>query len=141
MDKNDPCPCGSGHPLEGCCGRFTDAHEQPATAEQLMRSRYTAYTLGREDYLRETWHPTTRRQDLKLDEPVTWLGLKILRTEAGGVTDNHGLVEFVARYKVAGRAHRLHEISRFQRRNGRWVYVTGEAGPSGGPAGEQPHVK
>lgn len=102
----------------------------PRTAEQLMRSRYTAYTLGRLDYLRETWHPTTRRSDLDRSESVTWLGLKVLHTEAGGADDDRGLVEFVARYKIAGRAHRLHEISRFHRRGGRWLYVDGETGPT-----------
>ena len=95
-----------------------------------MRARYSAYTQGRADYLSATWHPTTRRQTLDLDEPVTWLGLKVLRTEAGGPQDRDGKVEFVARYKVDGQAHRLHEISRFLRREGRWFYVDGEPGPT-----------
>lgn len=92
-----------------------------------MRSRYTAYRLGRENYLRATWHPATRRQSLDLDEKVKWLGLKIVRTCDGGPLDNEGLVEFVARYKIAGRAHRLREVSRFVRMNGLWVYVNAEA--------------
>lgn len=95
-----------------------------------MRARYTAYTLGREDYLSATWHPTTRRENAGLDEAVTWLGLSILRTQAGGVDDNEGRVEFVARYKIGERAHRLHELSRFLRRDGQWLYVDGEMGPS-----------
>ena len=94
-----------------------------------MRSRYTAYTLGREDYLSATWHPTTRRQDLALDENVKWLELKIVRVREGGPQDKEGLVEFVARYKIGGRAHRMQETSRFVRRNGRWFYVNGEATP------------
>jgi SEC-C motif-containing protein len=93
-----------------------------------MRSRYTAYTLGRADYLTQTWHPTTRRRDIDVDDSLTWLRLDILRTEAGRAGDTHGLVEFIARYKIAGKAHRLHEISRFQRRDGRWFYVSGENG-------------
>jgi len=131
MSEPDTCPCGSGGTYEACCRRFIDGDAFPETAEELMRSRYTAYTLGRGDYLRSTWHPTTRRTDLQLDDPVTWLGLEIKRTEAGGPRDREGVVEFVARYKIGGRAHRLHEISRFVRRAGRWVYVAGEAGPSG----------
>lgn len=95
-----------------------------------MRSRYSAYTLARGDYLRATWHPTTRREDLGLDEPVTWLGLEVIRLEAGGNEDQEGHVEFLARYKIGGRAHRLHEVSRFVRRNGQWLYVSGEPGPS-----------
>ena len=94
-----------------------------------MRSRYTAYTLHRADYLTRTWHPTTRRRNLDVDEALKWLRLEILRTEAGGPDDAEGLVEFVARYKVAGRAYRLHEISRFKKRDGQWFYVDGEPGP------------
>ena len=130
MTEPTPCPCGSGKPYSDCCEPLISGAQTAASPEALMRSRYTAYTLGRGDYLHETWHPTTRRGELDLGEPVSWLGLKILRTEDGGVTDSRGLVEFVARYRVEGRAHRLHEISRFQRRRGRWVYVDGEPGPT-----------
>jgi SEC-C motif-containing protein len=94
-----------------------------------MRSRYTAYTQGNADWLRETWHPATRRTTLDLDDDVRWLGLKILSTQAGGPEDNRGTVAFVARYKIDGRAHRLHERSRFQRRDGRWYYVDGDLEP------------
>lgn len=94
-----------------------------------MRSRYTAYVLGRADYLQATWHPTTRKSDLDLDSPVTWLGLKIVSTRDGNSTDKEGWVEFVARYKIGGRAHRLHEVSRFVRRDGSWFYVSGEVEP------------
>jgi SEC-C motif-containing protein len=96
-----------------------------------MRSRYSAYARGNADYLRATWHPTTRRQDLRLHEPVTWIGLSIERTEAGGPDDGEGRVEFVARYKIGGRAHRLRETSRFVRRDDRWYYVDGETDPAG----------
>jgi SEC-C motif-containing protein len=130
MRSGDACLCGSGETFGTCCGRFVEGDGSPDTAEQLMRSRYTAYTLGREDYLRATWHPTTRREDLQLAEPVTWLGLRILRTEGGGAHDEAGVVEFVARYKIGGRVYRFHEVSRFVRRGGRWLYVDGEPGPS-----------
>jgi len=124
------CPCDSGEDYADCCGRFIEDGIVPDTAEELMRSRYTAYSFGDADYLYATWHPTTRRKDLQLDEPVNWLGLEIKRTEAGGPEDREGLVEFIARYKIGGRAHRLHETSRFLRRDGRWCYVDGEVGPS-----------
>ena len=90
-----------------------------------MRSRYTAYTLAHRDYLLRTWHPRTRPQTLTLDPAQRWLGLKIRSTEAGGEEDATGRVEFVARYKTAGRGHRLHEDSRFERVAGQWVYVDG----------------
>jgi SEC-C motif domain protein len=87
-----------------------------------MRSRYVAYTRGRTDYLLRTWHPSTRPSALDL-EPVRWLGLQVCRVEAGAAADRDGIVEFVARYKIGGRAHRLHETSRFVREDGRWFYV------------------
>lgn len=92
-----------------------------------MRSRYSAYVLGLEAYLRNTWHPSTCPADLSLDaEGVKWIGLDVRRCERGGPSDEEGIVEFVARYKVQGRAHRLREISRFVRKDGRWHYVDGE---------------
>ena len=60
---------------------------------------------------------------------MRWLGLKILATDAGGPEDAHGTVEFVARYKIDGRARRLHERSRFRRRDGRWFYLDGDLAP------------
>ena len=91
-----------------------------------MRSRYTAYTLQREDYLLATWHSATRPSALGLaeDVPTQWIGLQVKRHEQ---TDaEHARVEFVARYKMNGRAYRLHEISRFVRENEKWFYVDGE---------------
>ena len=90
-----------------------------------MRSRYAAYVLGLEPYLLATWHPSTRPAELKLDEDQPrWLGLSIKRHEVQD--ENNAIVEFVARYKVGGRAYRLHEISRFVREDGCWFYVDGD---------------
>jgi SEC-C motif-containing protein len=91
-----------------------------------MRSRYTAYTLLNENYLLATWHSSTRPAGLGLaDEATTkWLGLEIKRQEQ--LDAENALVEFDARYKVNGRAHRLQEISRFVREDGLWFYVDGE---------------
>jgi SEC-C motif-containing protein len=128
MKQPDNCPCGSGHPYAQCCGRYIDGGEQPATAEQLMRSRYTAFVLVKENYLRASWHPSTCPADLgvAVTDAVHWLGLQIKRTQAGGPSDAEGVVEFVARYKRDGRATRLHEVSRFVREDERWLYVDGE---------------
>ena len=95
-----------------------------------MRSRYTAYTLGREDYLLRTWHRSTRPASLELaNKPHSarckWLGLEVRRHEQ--LEPDNTMVEFVARYKVDGRAHRLHEISRFVREAGQWFYIDGES--------------
>lgn len=119
------CPCGSGRPLAQCCGRF-HAGEAAPDAESLMRSRYSAYVLGLEDYLLATWHPATRPPALELDAPPRpqWLGLAV---KAHVPLDaDHATVEFVARYKLNGRAFRLHETSRFERVAGRWLYVGGD---------------
>ena len=90
-----------------------------------MRSRYSAYVLGLDDYLRETWHPRTRPAGALVADPgVRWLGLEVRRHTALG--DGEALVEFVARSKRAGRATRLHETSRFVREAGRWFYLDGE---------------
>lgn len=91
-----------------------------------MRSRYSAFVLGREDYLLATWHPDTRPPALDLATPPRpqWLGLAVkahAATEADRAT-----VEFVARYKLNGRAHRMQERSRFERVDGRWYYVDGD---------------
>jgi SEC-C motif-containing protein len=90
-----------------------------------MRSRYTAYTLADEAYLKSTWHPDTLATDFNLSEQAgaKWLGLKIMRHE--NTDDNHAIVEFVARYKIHGKAHRLHEVSSFERVAGYWYYVDG----------------
>lgn len=90
-----------------------------------MRSRYTAFVLRNVAWLLATWHPTTRPSDLNLNEEPApqWLGLQIRRFEAQDT--DYATVEFVARYKVKGRAHRLHEISRFERRDGHWFYRDG----------------
>lgn len=90
-----------------------------------MRSRYSAFVLQLEAYLLATWHPTTRPAELDLAaDDCKWLGLEVRRHEQSG--DSQATVEFVARYRIAGRGHRLHEISRFAREDGRWYYVDGE---------------
>lgn len=120
------CPCGSGMPYAACCGRLHGGVVAD-TAAALMRSRYSAYVLGRTDYLRETWHPRTRPAVLDPDAvgATKWLGLSLREHRQTG--DNAAIVEFVARYKVGGgSAVRLHETSRFVREDGRWFYVDGD---------------
>ena len=118
------CLCGSGKSAESCCHAYHAGATAP-TAEALMRSRYVAYALGLEPYLLETWHISTRPAELKLDEnPPRWLGLSIKRYEQQEI--DLATVEFVARYKIGGRAYRLHETSRFVREDGRWLYIDGE---------------
>ena len=94
-----------------------------------MRSRYTAYVLGLEDYLLKTWHPETRPAtlDLASDVKTKWLGLQIKQFVP--ISESSATVEFVARYKVGGKAERLHELSRFVRVEGYWYYLAGSVTP------------
>lgn len=119
-DLSTKCPCGSGLAYSQCCEPLHLGH--PAgSAEALMRSRYSAYVLGLQNYLLQSWHVSTRPSNVGLDEPTKWLGLQVLRHEL--LDDSHAVVEFVARYKVNGRAFRLHEVSRFVLEQGHWFYV------------------
>lgn len=118
-----PCPCGTTD-YAACCGRYHAGAAAPDAAA-LMRSRYSAYVLKLEAYLLATWHHTTRPAALDLAaDNAKWLGLELKKhlPESADCTT----VEFVARYKTGGRAHRLHEISRFTREEGKWFYVDGE---------------
>ncbi len=129
----DPCPCGSALAYAACCGRWHAGplHLQAPTAEALMRSRYSAYVRGLRDYLLDTWHPSTRPASIEPDPPGwTWLGLEVRRHRIDDSDADHATVEFVARSRLAGRATRLHEISRFVRAGGRWTYLDGR-GPGG----------
>ncbi|MCK6400676.1 MAG: SEC-C domain-containing protein [Sphaerotilus natans subsp. sulfidivorans] len=126
-----PCPCGSGRTLQACCGRYHagELAGQAPDAEALMRSRYSAFVLDRLDYLLASWHPDTRPASIEPNEPgLRWLGLEVKRHQRQDA--DHATVEFVARSKLGGRAHRLHEISRFERIDGRWYYLDGNLSPS-----------
>ena len=96
----------------------------PANAEALMRSRYDAFVAGDEAWLLATWHPSTRPAEVRFDPGAKWLGLEVRDHQASD--EDHAEVEFVARYRIAGRGVRLHERSRFVREQGRWYYVDGE---------------
>ncbi|MDT9000514.1 YchJ family metal-binding protein [Paucibacter sp. APW11] len=125
-----PCPCGSALPYERCCGalhqRFADDGRLMApSAEALMRSRYSAYVLDQLDYLRASWHASTRPATLAPNEPgLHWLGLQIKQHQQQDET--HATVSFVARSKLGGRAHRMVETSRFVREDGQWFYLDGD---------------
>ncbi|MFT4200469.1 YchJ family protein [Gordonia sp. (in: high G+C Gram-positive bacteria)] len=101
----------------------------PATAEELMRSRFAAFRDGDEQWLLDTWHPSTRPESVDLTDNPTWRGLQIVDTEAGGPADDTGIVEFRATYLTRdGELGILHERSTFVREQGRWFYVEGLIG-------------
>ena len=91
-----------------------------------MRSRYSAFVLCDQAYLLATWHEETRPSKVRFNDKHRWLGLRIRATDGGGEHDLTGAVEYVARYKVDGKGHRLHETSRFLKKDGHWYYFDGE---------------
>ncbi len=122
MNKNKTgpsCPCGSGNALENCCQPYLNAGKVAPTAEALMRSRFTAYALRDARYLLDSWHGSTRPATLELEPDVQWIRLKILGS-------SRDCVEFIATYRVQGKAHKLHEDSRFLLEGDRWYYLDGE---------------
>ena len=130
MNTPPTCPCrtpADALPYAACCGRYHDGplRLRAPNAEALMRSRYSAFVLGRIDYLLATWHASTRPAHIDPNPPgLRWLGLELRRHTP--IDADHATVEFVARSKRGGRAERLHETSRFVREDGRWFYVNGE---------------
>lgn len=117
----DPCPCGRPREYAQCCGPYHAGAAAP-DAESLMRSRYSAYVRRDADYLRASWHPSTRPAELALDTQTTWLGLTVQRVLATGADTAE--VAFLARYRIGGgSAVRMTEHSRFVREDGRWYYL------------------
>jgi SEC-C motif-containing protein len=127
------CPCGSGSDFDACCSPYIEGHAAP-TAEALMRSRYSAYTLDNQAYLMKTLAPESREEEEQETEQVSdtnmkWLGLEIRSTSKGCVEDETGIVEFVAKYKVGDKLGIHHERSNFRREDGCWVCIGGEINP------------
>ena len=107
-----------------CCAPAHTGHQPARDAETLMRSRYSAFVRADVPYLLATWHLSTRPGTLELESGAKWLGLEIKQHRCVGT--DRAEVEFVARFRVAGRAVRQHELSRFVREGGRWFYVDGD---------------
>ncbi|MGC2855745.1 YchJ family protein [Novispirillum sp. DQ9] len=129
-----PCPCGSGRAFADCCEPFITGAAKPQTAEQLMRSRYSAFATGAVSYLHETLSAEAREDydPAHVEDWARgseWLGLDIRATEDGAATDEDGWVEFVARFRFEGEDRAHHESSYFIKRDGQWLYHAGNLGP------------
>lgn len=128
------CPCGSNKTLGNCCKSFIDGTIHASTAEQLMRSRYSAYALKAVEYLMASTHPETRSSH-KPDEiqrwatACDWRQLKIIKATKGKQTDETGEVEFVASYLEDNQLQQHHELSVFKKNNGRWFFYNGQQLP------------
>jgi SEC-C motif-containing protein len=126
IELNSPCPCGSNNPFSACCKLVID-NRLAETAEQLMRSRYTAYVIKDIAYLVETTHPKKRSKSLGKDieswiHLPTWEKLKVHHTHMGTVDDIVGKVEFSAYYNLKGEAKMMTELSRFKKFKNAWYY-------------------
>ena len=127
------CPCGSGQTYDACCGPLIEGKARAETAEALMRSRYTAFTMAAMDYIHDTLSPEGRKDyDPKGTESWArnsdWLGLEIRDTQKGGPEDEEGVVEFCAHFRHKGETHAHVERASFRRdEDGAWIYVDGES--------------
>lgn len=123
------CPCGSGSSYEACCGKFHLGPDLPETAEQLMRSRYSAFVTKSIPYLKDSLWPKYQKDFDEVgftDRAANslWLGLTILKTTGGTIDDTKGTVTFTARSMVNGTPHTQTENSLFKKKAGRWYYVS-----------------
>lgn len=120
------CPCGSGGSFNACCAPLIRRQAEPETAEALMRSRYSAFVKSNAAYIVYSWLPATVPDNLGDLPREGWDPLEIVATEGGGSHDETGTVEFRTGYIHADHSHPMHELGRFVRHEGRWVYEGGE---------------
>ncbi|MBI5100740.1 MAG: YchJ family protein [Nitrospirae bacterium] len=128
----EKCPCGSDLLYSECCGPIIKGERPAVTAEQLMRSRYSAYVEKEIPYLLTSLHPGHRKDyDEKNTrgwaESAQWHKLDIIRTEAGGQDDTEGKVEFIASFTQGAKKVDHHELATFKKEEGLWYFVSGES--------------
>lgn len=139
------CPCGTGQPYGECCQPIINGARPASTAEQLMRARYCAYTQVEMDFLQASLHPDRRNDNdgagaRDWAENSTWHGLEIVATQAGGVDDQHGQVEFVATYTHEDKEQAYHEVAEFERVDGNWYFREGSPGVRKPIVREEPKI-
>jgi len=141
----NPCPCNSGQDYEACCGPVIRGEHPAATAEALMRSRYSAFARKELDHLETSLHPDSRTDHdpdatRRWADKAEWLGLEIVDCTGGGPDDEEGTVEFIATYRQKGVTHAHHEVGEFRRHKGRWYYTDGRMVTPGTVRNEGPRV-
>jgi SEC-C motif domain protein len=128
MSETNTCPCGSESKLETCCLPLIQGKSAARTAEELLRSRYTAFTRGDVDYILSTHHSRTRK-DVNREEieewskSSRWLGLNIAQIEAGKANEDQGVIIFCARYEADGKENEHWERSEFEKEDGQWRFL------------------
>ena len=125
------CPCGSGKTYDNCCEPIIKGTRDAETAEELMRSRYSAYVKTEIDYIFESTHPDKRNEldregTTDWSEKSTWHGLEIISTGQGCPDDEVGTVEFIAHFSHKGNRQKQHELSSFKKVNGKWIFYESE---------------
>ncbi len=130
----DLCPCGSNIGYDSCCRPIITGENKAKTAEQLMRSRYSAYVKKEIGYILTSLHPDHRagydeNSSRAWAESAEWQGIRILKTVAGGEGDSEGQVEFVVSYTEKGLRQEHHELSTFRKKDGLWYFATGKTMP------------
>ena len=125
------CYCGNSLAFANCCALILSGQQQAQTAEQLMRSRYSAFCEQNIDYLIASHHPNKRQADdreqlTRSMQNCQWLSLQIIDTENGGSSDHSGEVEFIAHCSQQQKYSQLHERSHFVKEQGQWFYVDGD---------------
>lgn len=126
MQEQTQCPCGSGLAYGQCCGPYHSGEKHPATAEALMRARYTAFARRNEAYIIATWDVAKRPATVDFSKQlVDWIRLVIVSSKKGGTMDNKGMIHFKAYYRQDGDEYALTEISRFRKLKSHWYYLDG----------------
>jgi SEC-C motif-containing protein len=128
------CPCGSNLTYAECCQPIIKGERSAITAEQLMRSRYSAYVMKELDYIGTSLHPSSRadydeKSTRTWAESAEWRKFEILETSGGGPEDKEGKVEFIATYAENGVEKEHHELSTFRQEDGTWYFVSGKIAP------------
>jgi SEC-C motif domain protein len=127
------CPCGTGKNFDRCCEPYLAGKALPETAEQLMRSRYTAFTRADMEYIKNTLAPEARGDfdvagNKRWAQESKWKGLKVISAEKGTAADKRGTVEFTATYEHGEDAVDHHEVAQFRKdESGQWLFVEGDA--------------
>ena len=126
------CPCQSGQEFSSCCEPITKGAVVAETAEQLMRARYTAYTMGNLKFIQDTLAAEAKKdfdmaEAKKWAEKSKWMGLQIIETQDGKAGDSKGVVEFIAKYSAGGQVIEHHEVAQFRKEKDKWVFVDGDA--------------
>jgi SEC-C motif-containing protein len=121
------CPCCSDKTYAECCEPLHDGVSHAVTAEQLMRSRYSAFALKLTDYVQQTWDTNTSPDTVTFDgDELQWQGLEIITTKKGKAGDNKGIVQFKATFTLDGKQQVVNEMSRFVKKSSRWLYLDGK---------------